>query len=115
MQAQATSRFFGMEIVETALVPSGSDETVEYMVCSDTRSYGSQGHRTVRMDDRYFSAESSFDEALTKWPDGCTVIVPEILSLTRQTWKKTKKRAARSGGSESHSSKDARRWELRWW
>ena len=77
------------EIVENALVPIGSDETVEDMFCSDTRSYGRRAMAT----DLYewttdISPQSQpFDPAVAKWTDGCTVIVPEILSLTGQTWK----------------------------
>ena len=42
-------------------MPIGSDETVEDMFCSDTRSYGRRAMATdpVRMDHRYFSAESA--------------------------------------------------------
>ena len=77
------------EIVENALVPSGSDETVEYMFCSDTRLYGRRAKATEPYEwTTDVSPQSQpFDPAVAKWPDGCTVFVPEILSLTCQTWK----------------------------
>lgn len=62
---------------------------VEYMFCSDTRSYGRRAKATKLFEwTTDISPQSQpFDPAVAKWPDGCTVIVPEILSLTCQTRK----------------------------
>ena len=70
-------------------MPSGSDETVEYMFCSDTRSYGQRAKATepYKWTTDISPQNHPFEPAVAKWPDGCTVVVPEILSLTCQTWK----------------------------
>ena len=88
LHAQATSRVSGrlwrMHWCQAeAMRPSNT-----HFAPTQARTVGEPRPQTRTTWSTDISPQSQpFDPAMAKWPDGCTFIVPEILSLTCQTWK----------------------------